>query len=296
MARSLQVPFIASTAPEFFGVKSFTRLAALPPLQEKLKEPEYIKWNSFRMSEESLWTVLTVNRFLLRFPYGENTVPVKEFKFEEEKDESRKYLWANAVWIIGSVLASSFADEGWCTNICGQNTEKLLEPLPTREYKIDYTQKTTIPLEALIPKRREGEFEKIGLSLLTCNPDSNSAYMYSVPSAHYPKRYKDPEATIESIIHATLSYQLVAGYLSHYLLKIKNEIPAIAPKEEMEKILKNKIIAFIFSSGKTLSDESVIVQVTEDEEDPSSYNVAIRIQSVFKIMGKNIDLLLEWSS
>ena len=47
-------------------------------------QAEYTSWRSFRDSEDSRYVGLTFPRFLLRLPYGQDTVPVKSFHFEEE--------------------------------------------------------------------------------------------------------------------------------------------------------------------------------------------------------------------
>jgi type VI secretion system protein ImpC len=59
--------------------------------------PQYARWQAFRESEDARYVGLTLPRFLLRLPYGQNTVPTKAFNFEEDvigKHDS--YLWGNA--------------------------------------------------------------------------------------------------------------------------------------------------------------------------------------------------------
>jgi type VI secretion system protein ImpC len=43
--------------------------------------PQYTKWNSFRDTEDARYVGLLMPRFLLRLPYGENTIPVKRFNY-----------------------------------------------------------------------------------------------------------------------------------------------------------------------------------------------------------------------
>ncbi len=301
MAQSIQVPFITSAAPEFFGMKSFVRLPALPQLKEKFNGPEYIKWNSFRKDEKSLWIMLTLNRFLLRFPYCQASNPVKEFRFEEETNESRKYLYGNAVWAIGSILAYEFAESGWCLDICGQKSQKtknVLTSLPTHEYQISHVEKvekTVIPLEVLIPERKQAEFALMGISLLTCQTNSSSAYMHSAPVIHVSEKYNDPKAASESIIQATLPYQLFASRLSHYLRKIEGEMPLGLSIIDAEKVIKDKMLAFISLPDMAAPDESVVVQIIENEKNLGTYDVGLRVRPVFKILEGNVDIVLGWS-
>ncbi|MFH1860601.1 MAG: type VI secretion system contractile sheath large subunit, partial [bacterium] len=291
MAQSIHVPFIAAAAPGFFGLKSFARLSVIPSLSERFKGPEYIKWNSFRQSEQSSWIVLMANRFLARPPYGQNTCPVKGFSFTENISESQRYLWASPIWAMGSILAVDFAETGWCINICGKKTEDVLTPLPTYEYQISPTQKTIIPLEGFIPEQKQAELERLGFSLMACQIDSISSYVYSVPTAHLPAKYEDPADTMEGIVHAALPYQLFAGRLSHYLSNINNELCSGLSREDLERALRDKLLSFISLPSQVSSEDSVIVQI---EENHDGYDVALRVRPAFKIMGIDIDIVIGW--
>ncbi|MBU0700933.1 type VI secretion system contractile sheath large subunit [bacterium] len=291
MAQSIQVPFITTAAPGFFGLKSFARLSVIPSLNERFKGPEYVKWNSFRQSEQSSWVMLMVNRFLARLPYGQNTCPIKGFSFEENISESQKYLWANPIWAMGSILAADFANTGWCIDICGKKTETVLTPLPTYEYQINPTQKTIISLEGFIPEQKQAEFERLGFSLMACQADSISSYVYSVPTAHLPERYENPADTMEAIVHAALPYQLFAGRLSHYLSNINSELCSELSRESLEKTLRDKILSFISLPSQVSSEDSVVVQI---EENPDGYDAALRVRPAFKILGLNADIVLGW--
>ncbi|MBW4968618.1 type VI secretion system contractile sheath large subunit, partial [Pseudoalteromonas sp. CR1] len=81
-------PFIAAAGPQFFGVESFSQLPNLKDLQAVFEGPQFIKWNAFRESEDSRFVGLTLPHFLLRTPYGEETVPVRKFRYNESVNTS----------------------------------------------------------------------------------------------------------------------------------------------------------------------------------------------------------------
>ena len=145
-----------------------------------------------------------------------------------------------------------------------------------------------------MPDQKQSEFALMGMSLLSCRPNSTSAYIHSLPAIHSPEKYNDPEATRESIVQATLPYQLFAGHLSHYLRKIEAEMPPNIHREDMEKIIRDKILAVISLPDVVAPDESVVVQIAENEKNPGTYDVGLRVRPVFKILGRDVDIVLGW--
>ena len=47
---------------------------------------DYVKWRSFRDSEDSRYVTLTLPRILLRLPYGPDGKPVEELNYIEDVD------------------------------------------------------------------------------------------------------------------------------------------------------------------------------------------------------------------
>ncbi len=70
-------PVIASAGPKMFGCDKYEDIANLKDLESIFEGPKYAKWNAFRETEDARYMGLTVPRFLLRVPYGPETVPVK---------------------------------------------------------------------------------------------------------------------------------------------------------------------------------------------------------------------------
>lgn len=87
VAAMSHAPFIAAAAAEFFGVDDFSQLPNVKDLASIYDMPQFAKWNAFRESEDARYVGLTLPHFLLRLPYGSDTVPAKTFNFQEDVSE-----------------------------------------------------------------------------------------------------------------------------------------------------------------------------------------------------------------
>jgi type VI secretion system protein ImpC len=95
VAAAAHAPFIAAASPRLYNLESFTDLGAPRDLAKIFDTVEYVKWKSFRESEDSRYVGLTLPHILMRLPYGPETVPVEAFNFKEDVDgkDHSKYLW-----------------------------------------------------------------------------------------------------------------------------------------------------------------------------------------------------------
>ena len=133
---------------------------------------EYIKWRSFRDSEDSRFVTLVMPRVLARLPYGSATKPIDCFNFEEAtldesgrhtKKDHDEYCWMNAAYAMGTTLTQAYAENGWCTAIRGAENGGKVEGLPSHVFVSDdgdLDQKC--PTEIGITDRREAELSKMG--------------------------------------------------------------------------------------------------------------------------------------
>ena len=93
-------------------------------------------------------------------------------------------------------------------------------------------------------------------------------------------------------MHATLPYQLFASRMAHYLRRIVDEISTGATREQAQMAFVGKLRSILAKSGAELSPESVMVQVSDNEENPDYYNVVMLIRPPFQILGSDVDLML----
>lgn len=92
------MPFIGSVGPKFFLKNSMEEVAAIKDIGNYFDRAEYIKWKSFRDTDDSRYVGLVMPRVLGRLPYGPDTVPVRSFNYVEEVKgpDHEKYLWTSA--------------------------------------------------------------------------------------------------------------------------------------------------------------------------------------------------------
>ena len=302
VAAATHCPFIASVGAEFFGLKSILELPNIPDLASLFEQAEYTKWNAFRDSEDSRYIGLTVPRFLLRLPYGRDTIPVKEFDFEEHVTgaDHSKYLWGNSAFAFATRLTESFAKYGWCVNIRGPQAGGLVEDLPLHLYKSGGDTEVKIPTEILIPDRREFEFAQQGLIPLSFYKNRNYACFFSAQSVQRPKKYSTDEATANARLSANLPYLFLVSRLAHYLKVIQREnIGAAKEKEDLQRELETWIKGLVTempNPGPELKARCPLraaeIKVEDLPDNPGFYKVTMKVRPHFQIEGVDVDLSL----
>ena len=95
VAATSHAPFIAAATPAMFNFESYTELAGPRDLEKIFDNETYLKWNTFRKSDDARYVGLCLPHVLMRLPYGHDTAPVEEFDYEEGVDgrDHSKYLW-----------------------------------------------------------------------------------------------------------------------------------------------------------------------------------------------------------
>ena len=145
------VPFLGAAGKEFFGIDSWDQLPNLKDLHAIFEMPQYTKWRSLRENEDSRYLGLTLPRFLLRLPYGENTTPAKNFNFTETVADNEDFCWGNTSFALASRMADSFAKYRWCSNIIGPQSGGAVENLPLYQFEQSGEIQTKIPLRCSSP-------------------------------------------------------------------------------------------------------------------------------------------------
>ena len=123
-----------------FGFKDYTELSKPRDLSKIFETAEYMKWRSFRDSEDARFVNLVMPRVISRLPYGSSTKPVEEFNYEEAPSDDtgvarpmshNDYCWSNAAYVMGARLTDAFAKYGFCTAIRGAEGGGKVENLPS---------------------------------------------------------------------------------------------------------------------------------------------------------------------
>lgn len=305
VATMSHAPFIASASPKFLGLDSWLGLPNLKDLRAVFEAPQYAKWRSFRESEDARYIGLTTPRFLLRLPYGAETVPIKEFNYEENVGRSHEdYLWGNTAFAFATRLTDSFAKYRWCPNIIGPQSGGAVEDLPVHVFKAMGAMEQKIPTEALISERREFELAEEGFIALTMRKGSDNAAFFSANSCQKPKYFgqskEGKEAEANYKLGTQLPYMLIVSRLAHYIKVIQREnIGSWKEKADLNRELNAWIRQYVSemddaspaTRGRRPLRQAEVV-VSDVEGDPGWYRVELKVRPFFKYMGAFFTLSL----
>ncbi len=293
-------PFLAAASPTTFGrdEKDFTNLPYMKDLEATFEGPQYIKWRSFRESEDARSVGLAMPRFLLRAPYEAEEGQVRSFAYDEQvTDDHHKYCWGNAVFTLASRVADSFAKYRWCPNIIGPTSGGAVEDLPIHQYEAMGDIQTKIPTEVLISERREFELSEQGFIALTMRKDSDNAAFFSANSTQKPKFFGTSEegraAETNYKLGTQLPYMFIVSRLAHYIKVIQREnIGSWKTRQELQDELNKWINQYVVDmdnpkpgvrSKKPLRQAQIIVE--DVPGNPGWYKVDMKVMPHLKYMG-----------
>lgn len=303
VAAAAHTPFFAATSPEFFGRESFEDLDEVTQLEAVMDSPAYLNWNSFRESLNSRYIGLTLPKFLLRLPYGEDTVKVKGFDYSEDvkAEDHDKYLWGNAAFAFAANINKSFADHGWPVNIIGPQSGGMVENLPLHVYDADGIDATKDPVEITIPDMKERDYAEHGfIPLLVHEGKKVEAAFFSAYSAQKPKEYDDDDATANARLGSRLPYILLVSRLTHYLRVIqRDQIGRMLNAADVQTALNRWLNQYVsgpnpgserLKAQRPLQEARVDVQMSPDK--PGVFDVQIFVTPHYQAEEFNIELSL----
>jgi type VI secretion system protein ImpC len=305
VAAMSHAPFFGNAGPAFFGEENFETLPKLKDLKSLFEGPQYARWQSFRESEDARYVGLCMPRFLLRLPYGQDTVPVKSFNFSEDSTGHHdRYLWGPASIAMATRVADSFAKYRWCPNIIGPQAGGAVEDLPLHQYKAMGEIQTKIPTEIQLTERREYELSEEGFIGMVFRKDSNNAAFFSANSVQKPKIFADtPEGKANETnyrLGTQLPYMFVITRLAHYLKVMQREqIGTWKERGDLERELNNWIRQYVSDmenpapavrSRKPLRQAAITVEDVPGQA--GWYKVDLKVRPHFKYMGANFTLSL----
>lgn len=305
VAAMAHAPFIAAASTEFFGIQRWEELPNLKDLRSVFESPQYIKWNAFRESEDARYVGLTLPRFLLRLPYGQNTTPSKRFNYNERVSEaSEDFCWGSTAFAFASRLSDSFAKYRWCANIIGPQGGGAVDDLPLYQFESMGETRSKIPTEVLISERREYELAEEGFIALTMRKGSDNAAFFSANSCQKAKNFGNTPAGKEAELNYKLStqlpYMMIMDRLAHYIKVLQREhIGTWKERADLERELKNWVSQYVTEMDNPSPSvrsrrplRAVEIQVNDVAGDPGWYQVSIKARPHFKYMGAFFTLSL----
>jgi type VI secretion system protein ImpC len=291
VAASAFCPFLTAASPKLFGFESFTELSKPRDLEKIFLSEDYIKWRSFRETEDSRFVVLTMPRVLSRLPYGSETKPIDEFNYEEVELDAKTrrakpvphdhYAWMNAAFVMATRMTDAFAKTNWCTSIRGAENGGKVEDLPAHIFTSDDGDPDLkCPTEIGITDRRDAELSKLGFLALCHYKNTDYSVFFGGQTAQKPKKYDRPEATANAAISARLPYLMATGRIAHFLKVIaRDKIGSFMERQDMEDFLKRWISNYVLLDEKPSPEmkakfplAGAEIEVKEVPGAPGSYN------------------------
>jgi type VI secretion system protein ImpC len=302
VAASAHCPFIGAVGPAFFGKDSMEEWKKIPDLTAYMETAEYTQWNAFRQTEDARYLGLTFPRFMLRLPYGEDTVSVNNFNYEEDVkgEDHGKYLWGTSTFTFGANMVEAFMDDGWCVQIRGPQSGGKVRDLPVHMYDAGRGNEMKIPTEVPISETLEFECSKLGFMPLSHYQGEDYAVFFSANSTQQPKEYDDEQATANSRVNARLPYIFLASRISHYLKVLQRENIGATKNRRLIEDELNEWLSRHVTEMPNPSPEQIAkyplrkgeVRVEEATDNPGFFKVDTMIMPHFQIEGMDISLSL----
>ncbi|MGH8417175.1 MAG: type VI secretion system contractile sheath large subunit [Pseudomonas sp.] len=302
VAAAAHMPFIGAVGPAFFGKETMEEVAAIKDIANYFDRAEYIKWKSFRDSDDSRYIGLTMPRVLGRLPYGPDTVPVRSFNYVEnvKGDDHHKYLWTNASFAFAANMVKSFIANGWCVQIRGPQSGGAVQDLPIHLYDLGTGNQVKIPSEVMIPETREFEFANLGFIPLSYYKNRDYACFFSANSTQKPALYDTADATANSRINARLPYIFLLSRIAHYLKLIQRENIGTTKDRRLLELELNKWVGGLVTemtdpgddlqASHPLREARVIVEDIDDN--PGFFRVKLYAIPHFQVEGMDVNLSL----
>lgn len=285
----LQVVFVSYFSTDFFGMRNILHLVALPNLYSRLVSPVQSEWKNFMQDQSSRWICMTMNRFLGRELYGQNDMKAEIFDYKEKADAGHpdNYLWIRPLWLMGIVLARSFATTGSCLSISGLGLGGEFIGLPTRDFPKSRTETVKISTESSLTDEKVWNFLYVGVTPLNSIDNANIAY--------FPLSANAYRAGVAGgvTLHSTLAYHLFIGHVFHRYYRIHQQILAGSTAEQIAKFVQDNIFELIAPYGGDNPDETVTVNVTPVEGESNLYTVSILVKPKLQIETKDVEFTLQ---
>jgi type VI secretion system protein ImpC len=285
---TLQAPMITAVAPAFFQLKNLAHLPNLPDVAAKFQLPAYANWRRFQIHPAARWVCLTANRYLAREPHALSQESGSSLNYRETAEPSHpeSYLWAEAGWLVLCNLARSFEKYRHCIVIDGMSPDAAHFNLPVRPFPKKANVMVPSPTEILIDDTKAREIVRSGITMLVGISDGAVATFPLLANVY---RLHPGVLTTES----ALSYQLIAGHLSHYLMSIYGAIPFDQGPEAINAFLKERLQGFLIPFAGEKPEETITIEVVDGAGAPPKRMLNLTLKPRLKLQGKAVDFTVQ---
>lgn len=300
ISASCHCPFIAGAAPQMFGKESMHELMMIADIHSYMERSEFLRWNTFRKSEDSRYVGLTVPRFMLRLPYGSGVQQVKDLNYTEMVNgfDCKNHLWGNASFAFAANMVRSFIENGWCVQIRGPQSGGRVEDLRIHNIGTGIGKKMKLPTEILIPETLDQEFAQEGFIPLSFFRNCNCACFFSANSTQKPIECEDQILNTNMKINSRLPYIFLASRIGHYLKVIQRENIGSTKSKQVLQYELNKWVGSLVTEMNDPGPELIAthplkagkVIVQEVADNPGLFFVHLSVTPHFQIEGISINL------
>lgn len=304
VAAAAHAPFLTAASPGMFGMHSFEEMPRPRDLGKLFDTSDYIRWRSFRQSDDSRYVGLTLPRVIGRLPYGAKTVPVEMFAFEEQTAENNggaSYLWINAAYELAGRMVSAFEEHGWCAAIRGVEGGGLVQSMSVHNYVSQTGEKVLqCPTEVAISDRREKELADLGFIPLAYCKGTDYAAFFAVQSANKPRKYDSDLANANARLSSQLQYIMTTSRFAHYLKAIvRDKVGSFMSKSECQHFLQTWINQYVVGSddvGANIKASHPLrearIEVVDVPGSPGNYKAVAYLRPHFQLEGLSMSLRL----
>ena len=152
IAGQAKAPFISAATSNIVGCPSFAQTS--DPADWRMPNVSNTKqfFNVLRQQPEARYLGLALPRFILRLPYGKETIPLERFEFEEMSDppNHEDYVWGNPIFACLYILGESYSRKGWSS--C-PGTFQEIEGLPLHIFNSEGESQVKPCAEVLLTER-----------------------------------------------------------------------------------------------------------------------------------------------
>ncbi len=302
VAAASHAPFLSAASASLFGWKDYTEQGETSSLTKVLDRAEYANYRSFRASEDSRYVGLCLPHFLLRLPYGRETVRVEGFEFEEEVDgrDNTKYLWGNAAYALGVRIVEAFAKYNWCAAIRGPENGGMVRDLPVHNFRTDAgTIAAKCPVEVSLDERREKEFCDSGFIPLVHHLDENFAVFFGTNSCHKPPNFSTDDANKNARLGTQLQYIMATSRIAHYLKVLaRDKIGSFTSLDDCHRFLNDWINRYVTEESASEDTKAryplcdARIDVEEVPGKPGAYKAVAFLRPHFQLDELTVSLRL----
>ena len=94
---------------------------------------------------------------------------------------------------------------------------------------------------------------------------------------------------------SALSYQIMAGHLSHYLMQLCGEIPADGGAEAVDAFFKAKLNEFLVPFNSEKPEETVRTEIAAAAGESNRRLLTLSVKPILKLQGKDVAFTMQLS-